>query len=100
MKPCLTLGLPLCAALALAACSGETKKETGGQAGGEILPASVSDAMLPRDTVRSQAPLAPKPGSSEAGKGAEPEDKPDVKAATEPAEPTAAEPPEPAEPAE
>ena len=56
MKPCLTLG----AALALAACSGETKKETGGKAGGEILPASVSDAMLPRDTVRSQAPLAPK----------------------------------------
>ena len=99
MKPCLTLG----AALALAACSGETKKETGGKAGGEILPASVSDAMLPRDTVRSQAPLAPKPGSSETGKdgkGAEPEDKPDAKAATEPAEPTAAEPPEPAEPAE
>lgn len=50
----------LFACLALAACQGEPKKETGGTAQGEILPGSTSDAMLPLDTVKSQAPLAPK----------------------------------------
>jgi hypothetical protein len=82
------LMLTLCAALALAACSGETRKETGGKAGGEILPASVGDAMLPYDTVRSQAPLAPKAGSSEAGKDkpdARPAGKVEAEAAPEPA---------------
>lgn len=67
------LFLTLSTALALAACTGESKKETGGKADGEILPASVSDAMLPRDTVRSQAPLVPKVDSGEGG-----EDKPDA----------------------
>jgi hypothetical protein len=47
--------------LALAACR-DGGKETAGQAAGEILPASVSDAMLPLDTIRSQAPLAPRTG--------------------------------------
>lgn len=64
----LRLHLTLCVALALAACGGETKKETGGTAGGEILPASVSDDMLPHDSVRSQAPLAPQAAGGEAGK--------------------------------
>jgi hypothetical protein len=95
MRSCLTLGLTLCAALALAACTGETKKETGGKAGGEILPASVSDAMLPRDTVRSQAPLAPKAVSSEAGKNTK---DPDQEVAA--SRPASAEPAAPAEPAE
>jgi hypothetical protein len=81
------LMLTLCAALALAACSGETRKETGGKAGGEILPASVGDAMLPYDTVRSQAPLAPKAGSSEAGT-----DKPDARPAAKAAAEAASEP--------
>lgn len=62
-------------ALALAACKGEEKKATGGNAQGEILPGSVSDAMLPLDTVTSQPPLAPK---SEGG------EKPDAKAADKP----------------
>ncbi|MEQ1498654.1 MAG: hypothetical protein ABL914_08315 [Novosphingobium sp.] len=57
--------------LALAACQGEEKKATGGNASGEILPGSVSDAMLPLDTVKSQAPLAPKAeGSDKAESGA------------------------------
>jgi hypothetical protein len=64
----LRLFMTLSTALALTACGGNAKKETGGKADGEILPASVSDAMLPRDTVRSQAPLAPKAASSEADK--------------------------------
>jgi len=66
----------LLACLALAACKGEQKKETGGTAQGEILPGSASDAMLPLDTVKSQAPLAPK-----AEGGAKPDAKAGPKAA-------------------
>lgn len=51
-------------ALALAACKGEQKPQGAGSAQGEILPGSASDAMIPYDTVRSQAPLAPKPAAS------------------------------------
>lgn len=47
--------------LLLAGCKQEAKRTTPqGQAEGEILPGSASDAMLPLDTVRSQAPLAPR----------------------------------------
>ena len=42
----------------MAACNRQTEKQV--QAGGEILPGSASDAMLPLDTVTSQPPLAPK----------------------------------------
>lgn len=45
--------------LGLAGC-GDGQKATGGTADGEILPGSTSDAMLPLDSVRSQAPLAPR----------------------------------------
>ncbi|HVR91915.1 MAG TPA: hypothetical protein VHG29_12600 [Novosphingobium sp.] len=61
--------------LALTACKGE-QKANGKTAGGEILPGSTSDAMLPLDTVRSQPPLAPrteaasKPGKGKASDGA------------------------------
>ena len=55
--------------LALTACKGEPKKDAGaGTAQGEVLPGSASDAMLPLDTVKSQAPLAPK---SEGGKASD-----------------------------
>lgn len=50
-------------ALALAGCGDKGGKEQGGKAEGQILPASVSDAMIPVDQVRSQAPLAPQTGS-------------------------------------
>ena len=54
--------------LALAGCKGDTKKDAGaGKAQGEVLPGSTSDAMLPLDTVKSQAPLAPKSEGGEAG---------------------------------
>ena len=50
----------LIVALALSGCKGEPKKDAGaGTAQGEVLPGSASDAMLPLDTVKSQAPLAP-----------------------------------------
>lgn len=50
-------------ALALAGCGDKGGKEQGGKAEGQILPASVSDAMIPVDQVRSQSPLAPQAGS-------------------------------------
>ncbi len=55
--------------LSIAACQGE-KKSTGGTADGEILSGSASDAMLPLDSVRSQAPLAPRSVSSDLPKDA------------------------------
>lgn len=59
-------------ALGLAACGSARKDEGAGKAEGEILPASVSDAMLPLDTVRSQAPLAPQAeGASKGNKTAD-----------------------------
>jgi hypothetical protein len=63
------LALTLAPTLLIAGC-GETKAPAGkGQAAGEILPGSVSDAMVPLDTVRSQAPLAPRAGGD--GEGAD-----------------------------
>lgn len=85
-----------CLALVLGACKGEEKKTVGGTASGEVLPGSVSDAMLPLDTVKSQAPLAPKaeasdkaaarPGTDAAKPAAGPADAPEApaSAATEP----------------
>ena len=62
-----------CLALALVACGQDDKaRQQGGKAEGQILPASVSDAMVPLDQVRSQAPLAPR---SEASGKAEDKDK-------------------------
>lgn len=51
-------------ALTISACGSDKKDEGAGRAEGQILPASVSDAMIPLDTVRSQAPLAPKASGS------------------------------------
>ena len=89
-----------CLALALGACKGEEKKAVGGTASGEVLPGSVSDAMLPLDTVKSQAPLAPKAegsdkaaakrGKDAAKPAAKPADAPEAPAATT-AEPASAE---------
>lgn len=57
--------LLLAAALALGGCGSEPKKDTAaGTAAGEVLPGSASDAMLPYDSVKSQAPLAPKAEST------------------------------------
>ena len=57
----------LAAVFALSGCKGDPKKDVGaGTAQGQVLPGSASDAMLPLDTVKSQAPLAPK---AEGGEG-------------------------------
>lgn len=63
--------------VSLAACHKQPDKQV--QAGGEILPGSASDAMLPMDTVTSQPPLAPRSdkgpsaGESEAADAAAPD---------------------------
>lgn len=81
----------LVAPLLLAACSGEADDDDDRTASGEVLEGTISDAMLPLDTVRSQPPLArvtdtpgeegvePDPeATDEAGEGeeAEPADEP------------------------
>ena len=54
--------------LCLSGCKGEPKPAAAaGTAQGEVLPGAASDAMLPLDTVKSQAPLAPKSEGGEAG---------------------------------
>jgi hypothetical protein len=81
-------------ALALGACNQTAPKQTGGTAGGEILPGSASDAMLPLDTVRSQPPLAPRVEGSgrPAEKGARPSEAASASAAPVAEAPVAAEP--------
>jgi hypothetical protein len=58
MKRALLLALPL----ALAACEQQAAApaEQGKAAAGEVLPATVSDAMIPLEQLDSQAPLAPR----------------------------------------
>ncbi|MFO6447954.1 hypothetical protein ACLBKU_12490 [Erythrobacter sp. NE805] len=52
----------LAPALLLAACGEQASApaEQGGEASGEILQGSVSDAMIPLDQLTSEAPLAPR----------------------------------------
>ncbi len=52
--------LALC--LGLAACGDQAAApaEEGAKASGEVLPGSVSDAMIPLEQLDSQAPLAPR----------------------------------------
>lgn len=58
----LRLAVIVIAPLALAACGSSTEKKGKDQrtAAGQILPGSISDSMIPYDTVHSQPPLAPK----------------------------------------
>lgn len=56
--------LLLAVGLVLGACDqqGAAPAEQGGAASGEVLPGSVSDAMIPLEQLESQAPLAPREG--------------------------------------
>lgn len=56
--------LAMALTLALPACQAEKQPASQRAAGGEVLPGSASDAMLPVDTLRSQPPLAPRPSGS------------------------------------
>ncbi len=84
---------PVILILTLAACGGnDGQKAQGGTAQGEVLPGSVSDAMIAVDQVKSQAPLAPKSegGDTKEGKAkAGAKDASEAAAAPEPEEPVA-----------
>jgi hypothetical protein len=60
MKRAFLLALPL----ALAACGqqADVPDDQARQASGEVLPGSISDAMIPLEQLDSQAPLAPRLG--------------------------------------
>ena len=63
MMPRFSPVLPLIALVFVAACGSDGEADGGGSKGGEVAPAeivegTISDAMLPLDTVRSQAPQA------------------------------------------
>ncbi len=75
--------------ICLSGCKGEPKPGPGaGTAQGEVLPGAASDAMLPLDTVKSQAPLAPKAEGSD-GSDAKAASKASAKAPKPAAPPTA-----------
>ena len=73
----------LAVCLALAACNDAETEDDGRTAGGQVLEGSISDSMLPLDTVRSQPPLAKVTGTpGEGGAGTETPD-PDATDAAE-----------------
>lgn len=57
--PLLKLALAVAPLLLLGACGKSSSPQAGSTASGEILPASVSDAMLDTSGSQAQAPLAP-----------------------------------------
>ena len=59
------IAIPCLMALALAGCGDKTAPDKTAAAGGQVLPGSASDAMLPQDTVRSQPPLAKPTGDGD-----------------------------------
>ena len=81
---------PIISAIALlAACGGnEVQREEGGagEAEGEVLGGSISDEMLPLDTVKSQSPTLRASPNAPEGVSEEPADS-ETSEATEPAAP-------------
>ncbi len=65
-KTLIALSLACAATLALGAC-GDKEAESKQAGGSELLPRSVTDDMLPYDTVRSQATLVAPMSASTAG---------------------------------
>lgn len=92
--------IPLAALLALPACDYfGGQEEVAGDASGEVLPASVSDEMIPVQDLKSQPPaLAVQPGEGSTG-GAEGADSAMADSAAAPGEAAPAESTAPAEPA-
>jgi hypothetical protein len=80
--PLTALGL----AVLLAGCQSENKTKASGPAGGQILPGSTSDAMLPVDSLRSQPPLAPKATGSATASESKRGDNPSPKSDEQPPE--------------
>lgn len=59
IHPLRSIGVAAVLAVALSACHSQ-QKAGHGEVSGQILPGSISDAMLPYDAVKSKAPLAPR----------------------------------------
>jgi hypothetical protein len=98
MKRALVLALTL----ALAACEkpADAPAEQGGAASGEVLEGSVSDAMIPLDQLKSEAPLAPRQAQGDTsaeldGEQPDVEPVPEVEGAAIPGDAPAATAPEP-----
>ena len=58
-RPRLLLALSLAGLTLLSACHRGGKSDDQRTAAGQVLPGSISDAMLPYDTLKSQPQLAP-----------------------------------------
>jgi hypothetical protein len=83
-----TSALVICIALGLLAtgCGKKTEEATGDAVTGEVLPGSISDAMIDLDTSTAAPPLAPvKPADKTTVQGSPSDAAPDVVADTEPA---------------
>ncbi len=59
LLPTIALAAALATVLLLGACGTSTAPQAGSTASGEILPGSVSDAMLDTSGSKAEAPLAP-----------------------------------------
>ena len=60
----------LALALLLAGCDWfAAPAEQGGEAAGEVLPGTASDAMIPLGELKSEAPLAPRQAATDAPEG-------------------------------
>ena len=63
--------LAMCVALAACGTSKTARSDDQRMASGQVLKGSISDAMLPYDSTRSQPPRAPREASESAAKGGE-----------------------------
>lgn len=77
LRPTVLLATLLALPLLLAGCGGDRSADDDRSASGEVLEGTISDAMLPVDTVSSQPPLAEperarasRPGADDAASGA------------------------------
>jgi len=68
------LGLTFVMTLPLALSGCDRKAETAATPVSEVLPGSISDAMLPEDRVTSQPPLDPRAAATAKAGSGEPED--------------------------
>jgi hypothetical protein len=65
-----SLPLALLPLILLSACGGGENGDGDGRASGQVAEGTISDAMLPLDTVRSQAPLAAPEAAASGAAGA------------------------------
>lgn len=97
MKLIRLAALAVLATLALTACHKGAKNSDQRTASGEVLEGTISDAMIPYESLKSRPPLAPRTASKGSGAAATTSDsaEPDAAAAEAPAEPAPAAAPSP-----